>query len=173
MSRRKNRPGCESSLQHPAHLTEHSPERSGKGIHRRRACFVLLCGLFADIPVFSARFPVSQSQKGDFNRMTVEYSALEDGGCLSFSGELDHHAAAAAIRRSNSLLDEYQPGSLMLDMSGLSFMDSSGLALLMGLRRRMGYVGGALRVENVPRQAYRVLVSAGMDKLMKISKKED
>ena len=105
--------------------------------------------------------------------MTVEYSATEDGGRLSFAGELDHHAAAAAIRRSNALLDEHQPGSVVLALSGITFMDSSGLALLMGLRKRMGYVGGELCVRNVPRQAYRVLVSAGMDKLMKISKKED
>ena len=45
--------------------------------------------------------------------MTVEYSATEDGGRLSFAGELDHHAAAAAIRRSNALLDEHQPLSLI------------------------------------------------------------
>lgn len=103
--------------------------------------------------------------------MTVEYTSLADRGMLSFSGELDHHAATTAIRRSERLLDEHQPGSLVLDLAGLSFMDSSGIALLLKLKKRMQYVGGTLEVQNTPPQAYRVLVGAGIDRLIPISKR--
>ena len=103
--------------------------------------------------------------------MTVEYTSLAAGGMLTLAGELDHHAAATAIRRSERLLDEHQPGSLVLDLAALSFMDSSGIALLLKLKKRMQYVGGTLEVQNTPPQAYRVLVGAGIDRLIPISKR--
>lgn len=105
--------------------------------------------------------------------MTVRYETLKEGGCLYVQGELDHHAAADAIRSACTLLDTYQPGNLLLDLSGLTFMDSSGLAFLMRLKKRMQYVGGTLRVIHVPNQAYRVLVSAGMHQLIQITQKEN
>ena len=43
------------------------------------------------------------------------------------TGELDHHAARCAIHTIDELLDEYLPRDCALDMSGLSFMDSSGI----------------------------------------------
>ncbi len=103
--------------------------------------------------------------------MTVEYTSLAAGGMLTLAGELDHHAAAAAIRRSERLLDERQPGALVLDLAGLSFMDSSGIALLLKLKKRMQYVGGTLEVQNTLPQAYRVLVGAGIDRMIPISRR--
>lgn len=100
--------------------------------------------------------------------MTVEYTSLAAGGMLTLAGELDHHAAAAAIRRSERLLDEHQPGALVLDLAGLSFMDSSGIALLLKLKKRMQMISGTLEVQNTPPQAYRVLVGAGIDRLIPI-----
>jgi anti-anti-sigma factor len=103
--------------------------------------------------------------------MTVEYTPLAAGGMLTLAGELDHHAAVAAIRRSEQLLDEYQPGALVLDLKALSFMDSSGIALLLKLKKRMQHISGTFEVQNTPPQAYRVLVGAGIDRLIPISKR--
>ena len=59
----------------------------------------------------------------------------------------------------------------MLDLNALSFMDSSGIALLLKLKKRMQYVGGTLEVQNTPPQAHRVLVGAGIDRLIPISRR--
>ena len=53
------------------------------------------------------------------------------------TGELDHHAARCAIHTIDELLDEYLPRDCALDMSGLSFMDSSGIAVIIRVSRRM------------------------------------
>ena len=105
--------------------------------------------------------------------MTIAYKALADGGQIELCGELDHHAAATTIRRCEQLLDTYQPGALVLDLAELNFMDSSGIALLLKLERRMHRVGGSFRVANVLPQAYRVLVGAGIDRIIQVSKRRD
>ena len=48
-------------------------------------------------------------------------------GCLTvrFAGELDHAAAAGAMRAVASAAEEFLPRRCVLDLSGLTFMDSS------------------------------------------------
>ena len=48
---------------------------------------------------------------------------------LTLRGELDHHAAKEAMRKLEWELDAALPSKLTLDFSGVSFMDSSGIAV--------------------------------------------
>lgn len=92
----------------------------------------------------------------------------ESGGevVLALSGELDHHAAKELIREMDSLLEEYPGTACVLDLREVSFMDSSGIAVVLGLYRRMNEVGGALKLRNVPEQAGKVLHAAGLQRLI-------
>lgn len=83
-------------------------------------------------------------------------------------GELDHHRAREILRELDRQIDQALPRQLTLDLGGVSFMDSSGLAVLLRARRRMEELGGTLRVTRVPQQAARVLRAAGLDKLMEL-----
>ena len=67
---------------------------------------------------------------------------------ITLQGELDHHTASATLRDTENLLDRYLPRDCILDMSRLSFMDSSGIALILRLKRRMQETGGRIWVEN-------------------------
>ena len=70
------------------------------------------------------------------------------------------------MQKITELLDEYLPRRCVLDLSGLRCMDSSGVALIVRLSRRMRELGGTLCVENPVGQARRVLSCAGVDKLV-------
>ena len=85
------------------------------------------------------------------------------------SGELDHHEARGVMRALDELLDEYLPRDCALELSGLSFMDSSGIALIVRLQRRMAELGGRAWVENPARQPRRVIDSSGVDRLVPIA----
>ena len=56
------------------------------------------------------------------------------------------------------------PSKTILDMAGITFMDSSGIAVVLRAKRRMEALQGALLVVNIPRQAARVLETAGMSR---------
>ena len=88
--------------------------------------------------------------------------------CIRLSGELDHHSAKGLLRRLDQEIEKALPTQLTLDLSGVTFMDSSGIALLLRARRRMEALGGNLMVCHVPDQARRVLDAAGIDRLITI-----
>ena len=87
---------------------------------------------------------------------------------LELTGELDHQGAAQAIRELELALDAALPLHLALDLSGVTFMDSSGIALLIRSQQRMQLLEGSIIVRNVPRQAKRVLDAAGIGRLISI-----
>ena len=84
------------------------------------------------------------------------------------SGELDHHEAGGVIRSLQELIDDNMPRECVLDLSGLSFMDSSGIAVIINAGRKMKTLGGRLSVENPPEQARKVLEAAGIDRLITV-----
>jgi len=101
----------------------------------------------------------------------MNITSKRDGGELSISlaGELDHHAARCAIPKISKIIDTELPIRLTLDFSGISFMDSSGIALVIGAYRRVTSFGGDFSVINVSRQAYKVFSAAGICKLISIT----
>ena len=84
----------------------------------------------------------------------------------AIDGEVDHHRARELLAELDRQLDLQLPRSVTLDLGGVCFMDSSGIAILLRARQRVSALGGALRVVHVPEQAAKVLRAAGVDKLM-------
>ena len=93
----------------------------------------------------------------------------EEGRVLraELSGELDHHGARAVMEELDRQIDLALPRELVLDLSGLTFTDSSGIAVLLRAYKRAAELGGAVTVRNVPEQAGKVLRAAGLERLMK------
>ena len=87
---------------------------------------------------------------------------------LSFSGEMDHHGVRDTLRNLELAIDSTLPRMLTLDFSGVTFMDSSGIALILRAQRKMGFLEGTMILRNVPQQARRVLEAAGINKLVAI-----
>ena len=100
-------------------------------------------------------------------------STCEDGKLIiSLSGELDHHAAKNAIPQISETVNYEFPTKIILDFSGINFMDSSGIALVIGAFKRSKNLGCDFCVVNVSRQAYKVFDAAGLCKLINIATKE-
>ena len=83
---------------------------------------------------------------------------------LELSGEIDHHGARNALKEVEMAIDAALPQTLILDFSGVTFMDSSGIGVLLNRYKQMkaGHTGfyGACP------QVMRVLKVAGILGLM-------
>ncbi len=99
--------------------------------------------------------------------MDVKIERKEAEVVVSLSGELDQHAAKGVMLHLRELEAQALPARCTLDLGQLSFTDSSGIAVLLGLERRVRDVGGSLRVINTPAQAMRVFDAAGLGRVMK------
>ena len=96
--------------------------------------------------------------------MEMKYKAENRQLTITLSGELDHHAARELMEFIDRLLEQVLPARTLLDLGELSFMDSSGIAVVLRAKRRMEVLSGSLAVVNIPRQAARVLETAGLSR---------
>lgn len=97
--------------------------------------------------------------------MQVEFTA--DAGQLTacLVGELDHHGAGEIRERIDSAILQQHCRQLVLDLSRLTFMDSSGIGLIMGRYRLMLSLGGQLTVTGMTPRMENMLRMAGLEKL--------
>lgn len=87
---------------------------------------------------------------------------------LEISGDIDHHGARNALKEVEMAIDAALPRLLVLDFSGVTFMDSSGIALILRSQQRMQLLEGSVVLQNIPAQARRVLDAAGIGRLVSI-----
>lgn len=95
----------------------------------------------------------------------------EDGQVLTarILGEVDHHAARGLMEELGRQVDAALPKELRLDLGGVTFMDSSGIAVVLRSWKRMRELGGATILKAVPTQSAKVLKAAGVDKLIRFT----
>ena len=101
--------------------------------------------------------------------MEMKYRVEDRQLTIRLSGELDHHAAKNLMDSIDRLLEQNLPGRTFLDLGELTFMDSSGIAVVLRAKRRKGGRSGGLVVINIPRQAARVLETAGLARYVELS----
>ena len=82
------------------------------------------------------------------------------------SGEIDHHAARDISARLEEVIATLLPMRMVLDLSGVTFMDSSGIAVLLRAHRQLSRHGGSLRVVSIPIQPRKVLDAAGLGRII-------
>ncbi len=100
----------------------------------------------------------------------IEYKQKEIRVFLD--GEIDHHSASIIRVSIDEAILHKKPNLLVLDFGGVSFMDSSGIGLVMGRYKLMKNVPGRIRVENLSPGAYKVMKLAGLEALGEIKQKE-
>lgn len=99
--------------------------------------------------------------------MPVYITSPEEGTLLAkITGEIDHHTARWLRSDIDTAIQDQSPKRLLIDFSGVSFMDSSGVGLVMGRYKNMKERGGSVSLENMPDFIEKVMSLAGMDRLL-------
>lgn len=96
-------------------------------------------------------------------------SFLENGRLtVALSGEIDHHRARSYIDTIAAKIDAYTPAECILDFSEVTFVDSSGIAVVINSMRRMAQIEGRLYLTGLGDQPMKVFRTSGIDKLVQI-----
>lgn len=84
----------------------------------------------------------------------------------AITGEIDHHTSRWLRMDIDTAINDNNPKLLRLDFKDVTFMDSSGVGLVMGRYKIMKELGGKVELINMPEYIERVMSLAGMDKLL-------
>jgi anti-sigma B factor antagonist len=99
----------------------------------------------------------------------VEIKTAIDGpsGLVRITGELDAETAPA-LEEALRLASERGATELVADFSGVSFIDSSGLSVLVASHKRLQRLGGTLVIAAPSAPVRRLFDIAGLDRVLTI-----
>lgn len=100
--------------------------------------------------------------------MSVEIRTNGETVTAYLSGELDHHSAKEMREAIDNAVELNMPAKLVLNFKNVSFMDSSGIGLVMGRYRILSRTGAQLNITGTSPQIYKVMKLAGIERLAKL-----
>ena len=96
-------------------------------------------------------------------------SYLENGRLtVALTGEIDHHRAKAYIQNIAAKIEAYTPEVCILDFQEVTFVDSSGIAVVINALRAMTRIEGQLILSGIASQPMKVFRASGIDQLVQI-----
>lgn len=100
----------------------------------------------------------------------MQLTSYLDSGKLTvaLTGEIDHHRAKGYIQSITGKIEAYNPNICILDFQEVTFMDSSGIAVVINALRCMARIEGKLELSGIGRQPMKVFQTSGIDKLVQI-----
>lgn len=96
----------------------------------------------------------------------MEYLRRRDTITALLTGELDQCSAQAVRTKLDALIQDRHIKHLVLDMKELTFMDSSGIGVILGRYRTLAQRGGSVSVANMNPQITRVFTLSGMGQII-------
>ena len=86
------------------------------------------------------------------------------------NGEIDHHTTLPIRLDIDDRIENCRPKHTILDFGDVTFMDSSGIGLVMGRYKLLSDFEGTLEVTGLSNNSYKVMRLAGLDRIATISK---
>ena len=102
--------------------------------------------------------------------MSVQTDFKNETLYCDLEGEIDHHTALPIRLHIDEKIEICRPKTLILDFSDVTFMDSSGIGLVMGRYKLLSELGGDLEVTGLSNNSYKVMRLAGLDRIAVIKK---
>ncbi len=103
--------------------------------------------------------------------MAVTIKVKKDTVYAFLKGEIDHHTAPELRNTIDDALALNETAkTVLLDFKDVSFMDSSGVGLVMGRYRYCVTLGKTLEVVNLSERNYKIMEMSGIPKIAQISK---
>lgn len=97
-----------------------------------------------------------------------KYCELQGGSLIvHVPKELDHHQAGMLKMEADLLIDTCQVRELIFDFSGTEFMDSSGIGVIIGRCRNMGYRGGEVYAAHLNERLKKIFLVSGLHKIVR------
>ena len=99
--------------------------------------------------------------------MYLKFKKNDKSLIIHLIGELDHHSAEEVRVKIDDRIERDNIRKVILDFSGVTFMDRSGIGVVVGRYKKVLSVGGNICVANVNSSVNRVFELSGLFKIIK------
>lgn len=122
----------------------------------------------AENPARRILFYLIRGKEG--RKMEQEFLIKGSWLIVAMPEEVDHHSAAILRNRVDAILDHQPVRHVAFDFSRTTFMDSSGIGMIMGRYRKVIQKNGEVRAIHVDDRINRILQLSGIYKIIEISR---
>ena len=100
------------------------------------------------------------------NSVQIEKKIERQTLLLYLRGELDMNTSENLRQVIDQEIDRRGIRSVTLDLEGVSFIDSSGLGVILGRYKKLLPLGGKIPMANVPPHVYKIMELSGLPKII-------
>lgn len=105
--------------------------------------------------------------------LNIDLEVKNDVLCIRLVGELDHHTAEDLRNLATNAIEKHQIRHILLNLEHLSFMDSSGLGVILGRYKQIKQLHGEMVVCAISPAIERLFDLSGLFKIMRLEPTEE
>ena len=105
--------------------------------------------------------------------MVADYNRQEKTLFILLDEEIDQDTVDKIKRNIDDEIERYIPRKVVFDFSNITFMDSSGIGMLLGRYKLIKLIDAEMEIDNVSRTIKRIFDMSGIERIIKITSKKE
>ena len=97
-----------------------------------------------------------------------EYQVIDHYLCIKMPREVDHHNAGKITEQADEMICRSEVKNLIFDFSSLSFMDSSGIGMIIGRYKLIHSIGGGVVLVCTSQRMKKLVTMSGLTRLIPV-----
>lgn len=97
-----------------------------------------------------------------------DFAIIDNYLCIRMPREVDHHGAAGIRESADRLIMDDKVRNIVFDFEDTTFMDSSGIGIIIGRYRKISCFGGKVYAINASERVCRLLKASGMSGIIEV-----
>ena len=103
--------------------------------------------------------------------MITDFSRETNTLTIKLTQEIDQSMVDKVRRQIDNKINEYIPKNVVFDFEPISFMDSSGIGMVIGRYKLIKMLGGNMKIINVNRNTKRIFDMSGVTRIIDVEEK--
>lgn len=100
--------------------------------------------------------------------MDEDYKVIDNYLMIRMPAEIDHHKSVDISKRADRYIVSKQVGNVVFDFERTTFMDSSGIGIILGRYKKIACFGGKVYAINADNRIRRILLLSGLQNIVEI-----
>lgn len=100
--------------------------------------------------------------------METEFKVIDNYLMIKMPEEIDHHNSVYISKTADDFILKEGVGNVVFDFEDTTFMDSSGIGIIIGRYKKIAYFGGKVFAVNADSRIKKTLMLCGLHKVIEI-----